>query len=49
MIWHNGGTGGYAAYIGLLPKFGVGVVVSCNGAERVVDEVGMKIIEKLAK
>lgn len=30
IVWHNGGTGGYGAYIGLDQKRGVGVVLLAN-------------------
>jgi CubicO group peptidase (beta-lactamase class C family) len=48
-IWHNGGTGGYASYMGFRAKPGVGVVLLCSGAEREIDELGGKILNALAK
>jgi CubicO group peptidase (beta-lactamase class C family) len=49
LLWHNGGTGGHASFLGFRQKTGVGVVVLCNGAERVVDELGLKILKRLEK
>jgi CubicO group peptidase (beta-lactamase class C family) len=49
LLWHNGGTGGYASFMGFRQKSGIGVVILCNGAERAVDELGAKIIEALEK
>lgn len=33
IVWHNGGTGGFSSYLGILPDDKVGVVVLCNRAE----------------
>jgi CubicO group peptidase (beta-lactamase class C family) len=49
LLWHNGGTGGYASFMGFRQKSGMGVVILCNGPERGVDELGLKIIEALEK
>jgi CubicO group peptidase (beta-lactamase class C family) len=49
LLWHNGGTGGYASYMGFRPTTGIGVVVLCSGAERAVDNLGLTILEALEK
>jgi CubicO group peptidase (beta-lactamase class C family) len=49
LLWHNGGTGGYASFMGFRSKSGLGVVILCNGAERAVDDLGLKILEALEK
>jgi serine-type D-Ala-D-Ala carboxypeptidase/endopeptidase len=43
---HNGGTGGYRSYIGLIPSQKIGVVVLSN-SENPVDETGIKILRAL--
>jgi serine-type D-Ala-D-Ala carboxypeptidase/endopeptidase len=49
LLWHNGGTGGYATFMGFRPKMGVGVVVLCNRDDRSVDDLGAKLLEALEK
>jgi serine-type D-Ala-D-Ala carboxypeptidase/endopeptidase len=45
VIWHNGGTGGYRSFMAFDPATGTGVVVLSNdGAEPGVDDIGMHII-----
>ncbi|HEU5115160.1 MAG TPA: serine hydrolase [Isosphaeraceae bacterium] len=47
VIWHNGGTGGYRSFIGLLPEKNVGSVVLCNTAlmdEPFVDRLGDSLL-----
>ncbi len=42
IFWHNGGTGGYASFVGLRPEKGTGVVIlsaSTNGGR--ITELGM--------
>jgi CubicO group peptidase (beta-lactamase class C family) len=46
VIWHNGGTGGYWSYLGLVPGKDVGVVVLCN-ADHPVDGVASLILKGL--
>lgn len=48
-IWHNGGTGGYASFMGFRPKSGEGVVILCNSADRMVDDLGFKLLDALEK
>ena len=52
VIWHNGGTGGYSAFIGFVKETGTAVVVLSNGpppalGENPVDQVGFEILELL--
>ena len=47
VLWHNGGTGGYRSFAGLIPEANVGVVVLSNSAN-MVDKVGWKILDVLA-
>jgi serine-type D-Ala-D-Ala carboxypeptidase/endopeptidase len=46
-LWHNGGTGGFASYVALMPDAHVGVVVLTNTA-RPVDRVGIRLLQRLA-
>ncbi|WP_406107463.1 serine hydrolase domain-containing protein [Micromonospora globbae] len=43
IVWHNGGTGGFRAYVGWEPAAGRGVVVLGN-TERDVDPVGLRLL-----
>lgn len=47
LIWHNGQTGGYHAFVGFVPGRG-GVVVLCNVATGKVDDVGFAVLKHLA-
>jgi CubicO group peptidase (beta-lactamase class C family) len=53
VVWHNGGTGGYSSFIGLVKETGTAVVVLSNGAPAPTsgaspaDEIGFEILEKL--
>ena len=42
VVWHNGGTGGYATMLAITPATGRAVVVLASVADRRVDEVGME-------
>jgi CubicO group peptidase (beta-lactamase class C family) len=45
VVWHNGGTGGYRAFLGLRFDLGVGVVVLTNAAtERGGDDIGVHLL-----
>lgn len=44
IIWHNGGTGGYATFAGFHKESGMGVVVLTNSTER-VDDLGFHLID----
>ena len=42
-LWHNGGTGGYHAWLAIAPDRGVGVVVLANTANMGLDEFGERV------
>ena len=44
IVWHNGGTGGYRTFIGLLPSRKVAVVVMTNSAGVGADDIGMHLL-----
>jgi CubicO group peptidase (beta-lactamase class C family) len=46
-LWHNGGTGGFASYVALLPAAQAGVVVLADTA-RPVDRLGARLLSSLA-
>jgi D-alanyl-D-alanine-carboxypeptidase/D-alanyl-D-alanine-endopeptidase len=48
LIWHNGQTGGYHAFVGFVPGKG-GVAVLCNVATMKVDDVGSAVLRHLAE
>ena len=44
IIWHNGGTGGFRAFIGFSPRTKVGIVVLSNTeSERGIDDIGLRL------
>jgi len=43
MVWHNGGTGGYRSFVGILPEAKVGVVVLSNSSTS-VDDIGQHLL-----
>jgi CubicO group peptidase (beta-lactamase class C family) len=45
-VWHNGGTGGYASFVGFIREREAAVVVLANSAKS-VDSVGVKILKLL--
>jgi CubicO group peptidase (beta-lactamase class C family) len=47
VLEHNGGTGGYASYLGFVNEAGVGVVLLSN-SDNVPDPAGVRILQKLA-
>lgn len=47
IIWHNGGTGGYRSFVGLIPARRVGVVVLANTTHE-VDAIALSLLESLA-
>jgi D-alanyl-D-alanine-carboxypeptidase/D-alanyl-D-alanine-endopeptidase len=47
-IWHNGGTGGYASFIGFSPQTGTGIVVLSNSAVG-VDDLALKLVSQLPR
>jgi hypothetical protein len=46
LAWHNGGTGGYASFVGFTPETDAAVVVLANSAKS-VDSVGVEILKLL--
>lgn len=45
ILWHNGGTGGFSSYLGIVPETGLGVVILANRlAPSVVDKLGTDIL-----
>lgn len=44
IVWHNGGTGGYRTYIGLLPSRKMAVVVLTNTTGAGADDIGMHLL-----
>ena len=42
-LWHNGGTGGYHAWLAISPDHAVGVVVLANTANMRLDEFGEQV------
>jgi len=47
-VWHNGGTGGYASFIGFSPQTGVGIVVLSNSAVG-VDDLALKLVAQIQR
>ena len=45
--WHNGMTGGYASWVSIVRKYGVGVVVLSNTASPEIDKLG-ELITRIA-
>jgi D-alanyl-D-alanine-carboxypeptidase/D-alanyl-D-alanine-endopeptidase len=43
IYWHNGGTGGYHAFIGFSPRRRIGVVVLSNDASS-IDDIGLHVL-----
>jgi D-alanyl-D-alanine-carboxypeptidase/D-alanyl-D-alanine-endopeptidase len=48
LIWHNGGTGGYRSFIGVIPDAKVGLVVLTN-AQTNPDPIAMKALNALVR
>ena len=46
VVWHNGGTGGYASFVGFTRETEAAVVVLAN-SEKSVDSVGVDILKVL--
>ena len=48
VVWHNGATGGYSAFVGYVPSRAIGVVVLANNAGAAgssVDDLGMHLLD----
>jgi D-alanyl-D-alanine-carboxypeptidase/D-alanyl-D-alanine-endopeptidase len=44
IVWHNGGTGGYRTFLGLMPARKIAVVVMTNSAGAGSDDIGMHLL-----
>ena len=53
LLWHNGATGGYSCFLGLLPERGVAVVVLTNTTlteeGNVADVLGLKLLREVSR
>jgi D-alanyl-D-alanine-carboxypeptidase/D-alanyl-D-alanine-endopeptidase len=47
VVWHNGATGGFRAFVGFVKKSETGVVVLSNCA-RGVDAIGFRLLERIS-
>lgn len=45
IVWHNGGTGGYRTFLGLLPSRKMAVVVLTNSGGEGADDLGMHLLD----
>jgi D-alanyl-D-alanine-carboxypeptidase/D-alanyl-D-alanine-endopeptidase len=45
-LWHNGGTGGFRSFAGIVPERGVGVVMLANNS-RGCDRAAIRLLSKL--
>jgi CubicO group peptidase (beta-lactamase class C family) len=45
IVWHNGGTGGYRTFLGLVPSHKIAVVVMTNTSGEGADDVGMHLLD----
>lgn len=45
IVWHNGGTGGYRTFLGMLPSRKMAVVVMTNSGGEGADDVGMHLLD----
>jgi hypothetical protein len=48
IVWHNGGTGGFRSYMGLIPGKQRGVIVLSNQESEDFDAMAIKIAVKAA-
>jgi len=48
LVWHNGQTGGYHSFLGVLPARGVGVVLLTNTAAAQPDAAAMGLLRRMA-
>jgi CubicO group peptidase (beta-lactamase class C family) len=44
IVWHNGGTGGYRTFLGLLPSRHMAVVVMTNSGGEGADDIGLHLL-----
>ncbi|HSG40924.1 MAG TPA: serine hydrolase, partial [Thermoanaerobaculia bacterium] len=48
IVWHNGGTSGFGAYVGMLPDKNIGIVVLTNASnEGLPDAIGLWALERV--
>lgn len=45
--WHNGGTGGYNAYVAVFPEKRIGVFIVTNSSSGLVDTLGQRLLDGL--
>jgi CubicO group peptidase (beta-lactamase class C family) len=45
IVWHNGGTGGYRSFVGMVPSRKAGVVVLTNSGGVGADDIGMHLLD----
>lgn len=45
IVWHNGGTGGYRTFLGLMPSRKTAVVVMTNSTGAGADDVGLHLLD----
>lgn len=46
LVWHNGGTGGFASFIGVVPSTGTAVVL-VSATQKSVDAAGIALLERI--
>jgi hypothetical protein len=44
IVWHNGGTGGYRTFAGIVPRKKTGVVVLTNSGGQGADDIGFHLL-----
>lgn len=49
IIWHNGGTGGFRSYIGLVPGSRTAVVVLANQSNESLDDLAIQLLIRAVK
>jgi CubicO group peptidase (beta-lactamase class C family) len=54
ILWHNGGTGGFCSFLGIIPAHDVGVVLLSNSGDawsgdRSLDDMGLEILTLASK
>lgn len=45
IVWHNGGTGGYRTFLGLMPSRRTAVVIMTNSTGTGADDVGLHLLD----
>jgi CubicO group peptidase (beta-lactamase class C family) len=49
MVWHNGRTAGYRAFIGFSQRLKLGVIVLTNSRDKNIDAIGRNVLRVLQK